>query len=277
MTDSPIKPRANVSPTCRGSTGTRHNGWNPAPLVPPSRLGSQSDTLDHSLKLESNGVDIHGWNPDWSVQPTNSRTCGVAHALHRCIVPRPLARTCPTRPRRGLPDRPARRCRRSPDSLFTSPDRTVGRVWGRFRISNRRLGFLASSPASAGAEGATHPIAGSPRSGSYVRSGPQGRFAPRGGSLAPASGFGPRGRAGLVLLRRRGGGSAPSGGVARSARSRCSVGLPRCGSAPRGGGAAGGRSHGLRPVCSALLNTTRRPVRRFSNVASFPHFGGFRP
>lgn len=269
MTDSPINPRADVSPTCRGSTGLRHNGWNPAPLVPPSRVASLSDSLAHSLDREPNGVDIHGWNPEQSAQPTNSRTCGVAHALHRFFVPR----SCPPRPWRGLPDRLARRRRWSSHSILSSPSRTVGWVRRGLRLRGRGLGLFLASPACAGAEGASRPTPTGFGSSPYVRPCPEGRIAPRGGSFASASGFGPRGRPGLVLLGCRSRGS-PSYG------SRCASRFADDRSAEGRRSSLGGRSNGLRPVCPALLDHTRRPIRirarRFTNVPFSP-FGGSRP
>ncbi len=272
MTYSPINPRADVSPTCRGSTGPWHNGWNPAPLVPPSRIVFQSPTL----ALDRSGVDIHGWNPDRSAQPTNSRTCGVPHALYRLIVPRPRS----SWPWRGLPDRSARRHRWSPDSLLSRPDATVGRLrrgprlWSR---CGRELGILASSSPPAGREGTGRPASDWFRSESdgsspYVRPCPEGRIASGGGSFALASGFRPRRRPGLVLLGRRRR-SASSGGCHAFG---FAIRRPAAG----GPSTVGGRSHWLRPVCSALLDHTRRPISkwtcRFPNVP-FSSFGGSRP
>ncbi len=269
MTDSPINPRADVSPTCRGSTGLRHNGWNPAPLVPPSRVASLSDSSVHSLDREPNGVDIHGWNPEQSAQPTNSRTCGVAHALHRFFVPR----SCPPRPWRGLPDRLARRRRWSSHSILSSPSRTVGWVRRGLRLRHRGLGLFLASPACAGAEGAACPTPTGFGSSPHVRPCPQGRIAPRGGSFASASGFGPRGRLGLVFL---GCGSRR----AASSSSRCESSLSDDCSAEARRGPSRRRSNGLRPVCPALLDHARRPIcigaRRFTNVP-FSSFGGSRP
>ena len=283
MTDSPINPRADVSPTCRGSTGPWHNGWNPAPLVPPSRIVSQRVNLNHILGHDSCGVDIHGWNPDRSAQPTNSRTCGVPHALYRLIVPRPLACTCSSWPWWGLPDRSARRHRWSPDSLLSRPDAAVGRVRRGLRLRSRcgrKLGLLASSSPPAGGEGTSSPTPSGFGSSPYVRPCPEGRIASGGGSFAPASGFRPRGRPGLVLLGRRRCGSASSGS---SAGSR-SVGLSLSNPAEGGRSQIGGRSHCLCPVCSALLDHTRRHISmpisraasRFPNVPFFS-FGGSRP
>lgn len=270
MTDSPINPRADVSPTCRGSTGLRHNGWNPAPLVPPSRVASLSDSSTHSLDREPNGVDIHGWNPEQSAQPTNSRTCGVAHALHRFFVPRPRS----SWPWRGLPDRNARRRRRSSDSLLSSPCRTVGRVRRGLRCG--WLGLLASSSPATGREGTARPTPTGFGSSPHVRPCPEGRFASRGRSFAPASGFGPCGRPGLVLLGRRSRGSSSSGQSDSCCESRLSRNRPAEGCR----GQIGGRSHGLRPVCSAFHDHARRPFSkwacRFANVP-FSSFGGSRP
>ena len=269
MTDSPINPRADVSPTCRGSTGLRHNGWNPAPLVPPSRVASLSDSSTHSLDREPNGVDIHGWNPEQSAQPTNSRTCGVAHALHRFFVPR----SCPPRPWRGLPDRLARRRRWSSHSILSCPNRTVGWVRRGLRLRGRGLGLLLASPACAGAEGASHPTPTGFGSSSHVRPCPEGRIASRGGSFAPASGLRPRGRSGMVFL---GCGSCRSS----TSDSRCESRLSFVSPAESCRSSLGCRSNGLRPVCSALLDHTRRPIciraRRFTNVP-FSSFGGSRP
>lgn len=269
MTDSPIKLRADVSPTCRGSTGLRHNGWNPAPLVPPFRIVSQSVTVNHVLGHDECGVDIHGWNPDWSAQPTNARTCGVAHALHRCIVPRSRS----SWPRRGLPDRLARRRRRSPDSLLSSPRRTIGWVRRGFRLWSRWLGFLASSSPAAGGEGTSRPASDGFGSSPHVRPCPQGRIPSGGGPFAPASGFGTCGRPCLVFLGRRCRCSSSRG-------SCCESRLSRDRSTEGDRSKIGCRSDGLRPVCSALFDHARRPIskwgRRFTNVP-FSSFGGSHP
>jgi hypothetical protein len=269
MTDSPIKLRADVSPTCRGSTGLRHNGWNPAPLVPPSRIVLQSVTLNHVLDHDVCGVDIHGWKPERSGQPTNARTCGVVHALYRCIVPR----SCSSWPWRGLPDRCARRRRRSSDSLLSSPHRTVGRVRRGLQFRNWGLGLLASPSPAAGGEGTSCPASDGFGSSPHVRPCPQGRIAPGGGPFAPASGFGPRRCPGLVLFGRRSRGSSSSGSCRESALSRNRP-------AESGRGKVGCRSDCFRPVHSALLDFPRRPIsrcgRRFTNVP-FSSFGGSRP
>lgn len=83
MTDSPIIPRADVSPTCRGSTGTRHNGWNPAPLVTPHLsslarpvFGSLQDPNPNAPRVEQNDGHSHGWCSERSARPTSLRTCG---------------------------------------------------------------------------------------------------------------------------------------------------------------------------------------------------------
>lgn len=264
MTDSPINLRADVSPTCRGSTGPWHNGWNPAPLVPPFRIVFQSATL----APDSSGVDIHGWNPDWSAQPTNARTCGVAHALYRLIVPHPRS----SWPWRGLPDRSARRHGWSPDSLLSSPHPAVGRVRRGCRFRNRKLGLLASSSPAAGGEGTSFPASHHLGSGSHVRPCSEGRIASGGGSFAPASRFGPRRCLGVVLLGcgRRGSSSSDCCSASHLAHHRPAEG---------GRGTPRRRSNRLRPVCPALHDHARRLICigacRFTNVP-FSSFGGSR-
>jgi len=83
MTESPIISRADVSPTCRGTTGLRHNGWNPTPLVAPDR-SRQSELWTRSFAdLDPNGLmenpalgRSHGWCPASLIHPISRRTCG---------------------------------------------------------------------------------------------------------------------------------------------------------------------------------------------------------
>jgi hypothetical protein len=263
MTDSPIKLRADVSPTCRGSTGTRHNGWNPAPLVPSSCFALEIA----SPELETSRADNHGWNPDSSVRPTSLRTCGVAHAIHRCFVPR----SRPPRPRWRLRHRSARGFQRPSYPLLTRPAGTLRRLrGGLWRLG--RLGILASAAACSIRTAGDRSVSGSPRSGSHVRSGLEGRFAAGGRSVAGASGLGALGRSGLVLLGCRGCGASAFFAGGRPCR------LPGRDSAAGCGSSAGGGPHGLRSIRSgihgALDLAGRGSFRDFAIVRSRSN-GGF--
>ncbi len=271
MTDSPIKLRAGVSPTCRGSTGFSHNGWNPAPLAPSSRIASESSTFEAGVSRSDN----HGWNPEWSESPISIRTCGVAHALHRCLLPR----SRPPRPRWRFRHRPSRGFRRPSDTLLSNSRRAVGRLWGGFRFGNRRLGLLPAPAACSRRSSGVLPFpGGSVGSGSHVRSGPQGRFASLGRSLAHATGLDPLRHARLVFLGCRGRGSSgetPGQSVAR--RPNC---LPFLDPAPGGRGASHRGPHRVCPFRSSLHRTVRGSCRgplRSPVIFQFSSFGGICP
>ena len=267
MTHAPINPRADVSPTCRGSTGTRHNGWNPAPLVDPSRVSF----LSFAPQGDSTGLNYHGWNPDWSALPINHRTCGVAHALHRIIISGP----CSLRSRRGLCHRSARGGRRAPYAFIASPHGERRRLrrglrWGGFG----GVGLLAPATAACSGATGTGALAGfGARSGTYVRSCLEGGIASLGRSLAHASGGGLGGDACLLLLDRRGGGlPASTGGGHRPCR------FAQHDRPAHGGIAAGRRPNGLRPVRSCLHSSfghaRHRASGHIAHVPAHAHIGG---
>jgi hypothetical protein len=275
MTDSPIKLRADVSPTCRGSTGTRHNGWNPAPLVPPSRIAFESAAFE----IDSSRLDNHGWNLEWSESPTSIRTCGVAHATHRCF----LSRSRPPRPRWRFRHRSSRGFRRASHTFLSFRRRAVGRLWRRFRFGLRQLGVLAAPAAGSRRSIRFSPLPGrSAGSGSHVRSGPQGRLAPLGRSFADASGLSALGRARLVLLGCRGRGASHQAGrqfVGRFVGSSPG-GFPRVHPASDRRGKAHRRTHRLCPLRSGLHSAVRGARRgsfRTPVIFQFSPIGGISP
>ena len=277
MTHTPIKPRADVGPTCRGSTGTRHNGWNPAPLLAPIRFAPVSS----APQGDSTGADNHGWNPGSSALPISSRTCGVVHAIHRIIH----GRTRSPRPRRGFRHRSPRGLRRPAHQILSRSNGKRGRLrprlreWGRgwprgWGREFRRLGLLpASSSSRVRAARPDSPARLGTRPGSHVRSCSQGRLAPLGRSLAHPSSRRAGGDSGLLLIHR-----FCRRAAARNCRRHCSgrlagVDRPAYGRIP-----PGRRSHRLRPLRprfhSTLGRARRGPISFLASVLAHVHTGG---
>jgi hypothetical protein len=275
MTDSPINLRADVSPTCRGSTGTRHHGWNPSPLVAAilsafsSRLFGTNTSLEPEARIgREDRRDNHGWNSVRLAIPTGSRTCGVAHATHRDFN---ISFGSP-RSRRGLCHRPARGCRRSPHAIFAPARGKIGRVRGRFRRGGG-LGWvggrvLPASPPIAHRVGRLGRItSGVVGPGPYVRPGSQGRIAPGRGSLPVQAGRRARIDALLLLIHRRG-----LRVEARGPRSGSDPGhLPVIHRAP-----TRCRAQRVLAIRSRFDRAVGRPRGAFRLAALVPAFGGSR-
>jgi hypothetical protein len=269
MIDTPINPRADVSPTCRGSTGTEHNGWNPSPRFwQIYRTAPQAS--GQSLETTTDGP-----RAGWEYQPRPG-SAGVFHAPHRyCQCPRS------SWPGWGLCDRHPGGLGWSPDSFQSVPgipDRRLRsglrRFWGR--RGGRVL--ASSSPARLGRGG--RGSCSEHRSGAHVRSGAAGGVAPGNRSVADPARVGALVFAGLVLVDRRRGSPEASECV------RCDPSsLARVHPA-----SSRGRSNGLRPVHSRIHGVVdvlvrsapadgplgHRSARSFHRIFVAPPVGGNR-
>jgi hypothetical protein len=258
MIESPIIQRAAVSPTCRGSTGRVHNGWNPT---------SPSAALSGGLAA--------GLRDGWLAQPQPG-SAGGSHAVHR--LRDKLQRPRSSWPGWGLRDRHSRGGRWTPDQAFSGRSGSLGLfqpgVGGFGRLEWRGL-QPAPSPRLAGSIGGCRPraILGLR---AHVRSRLEGGFASGNRSVPHAAGRRAFPGVGLVLVHRGRGGAESSdargrhacrlAGLDLAASGRGTVGLCPVRSRFNHFGGRSGRRGGARgtfiayPACDGADRSSRRPI-----------------
>ncbi len=252
MIDTPINPRADVSPTCRGSTGTKHNGWNPSP-----RFLSSSRKAGRPQETTTDGPR-DGWQPQ--PQPGSA---GVFHAPHRI-----RERIGSARPWRGLCDRHPGRLGRATDPILARSGFSNG--WIRTGLGGLlpRVGRVLTAPSPTGPRGRGWGRGFGPGSAggsrAHVGPRPEGWLAAGDRSVADAPRVGALVAAGMVLVDRRGGRSAERDAHGRDS-GRVAGGHP----APTGGG-----PNGVCPVHSRVDGLVDVPGR---SAALFGSFRGVRP
>jgi len=253
MNQSPINPRADVSPTCRGSTGFIHNGWNPTPLV-PSDVWFEFAAIEQGLNLLSNrpsdqtstrGTTTEGVRFGGFTLPESGHA-GVPHDALRSGS----TGSHPPRPRRRLRYGTSTGFQRPARPLLSTPRRSPRRLRrGRLGIFKRVLPAPASIDLGQGPT--QRPASPRLRRGARLRLGPAGRGSAGGGPVAVSAVVGARVGPGL-LLRHRGGDRPATGRFDPP---------PESGGVRRNSSAAPGRrAQRVCPVCPRLPRAPGAPV-----------------